>query len=172
VEADGPHPSFDPSEEPRAFRNALARFATGVAVVTTRGIDGPAGFTANSFASISLVPPLVLWAPAKASRRHDVFVKAEHFAIHILAGDQKELCEKFVRSADGFDAFAHTTTAEGVPVLQGCAAVFECTRSAVHDGGDHSIIVGRVRRASCLQGPTLVFQDGQFRTSQPEHATK
>ncbi|MDZ4136431.1 MAG: flavin reductase family protein, partial [Paracoccaceae bacterium] len=76
----------------RAFRDALGCFATGIAVITTQGPDGPMGFTANSFSSLSLDPPLVLWSPAKASNRFAIFASAQHYSIHILGADQSPLC--------------------------------------------------------------------------------
>ena len=83
----------------RAFRDALGRFATGVTIVTCNGPDGPMGITANSFASLSLDPPLVLWSPAKSSRRYEAFVNATEFAIHVASYDQLDLCRDFAKSA-------------------------------------------------------------------------
>ena len=101
--------SFDPAADPRAFRAALGSFATGITVVTTRTPDGtPVGITANSFASVSLDPPLVLWSPARASRRFPAFAEARRFAIHVLAHDQQAVCDAFVRAAQGFDAVPST----------------------------------------------------------------
>jgi flavin reductase (DIM6/NTAB) family NADH-FMN oxidoreductase RutF len=153
---------FDPALDPLAFRRALGRFATGVTVVTLAGPEGPLGITANSFAALSLDPPLVLWSPAKRSGRHALFTASAEFAIHILSAGQQALCDHFVRSADGFDAFPYRLSPEGVPILSGCAAVFECRLEAIHDGGDHTIVVGRVRRACSRPGATLIFSHGQF----------
>jgi flavin reductase (DIM6/NTAB) family NADH-FMN oxidoreductase RutF len=157
--------SFDPVANPCAFRNALGRFATGVTVVTARGESGPIGITANSFSSLSLTPPLVLWSPAKASRRHDVFVRADHFAINVLAAHQHSLSDHFAVKANGFEKFDVSISEHGLPVLMGCAAVFECQLVATHDGGDHTIIIGRVRRAHSNSGATLLFHDGQMAPS-------
>lgn len=156
------HAGFDPSDDPRAFRRALGRFATGVTIVTARGDDAPIGITANSFASLSLTPPLVMWSPAKASRRHDVFLDSEHFAINVLSAAQAGLCEAFVRAGQSFEALDHRLNAHGVPLLAGCVAVFECSRAAIHDAGDHTIIVGRVMRAWDSDGLGLLFVNGQF----------
>ncbi len=153
---------FDPACDPLAFRRALGRFATGVTVVTLAGPEGPLGITANSFAALSLDPPLVLWSPAKRSGRHRAFTASPHFAIHILSAGQQAVCDHFVRHAEGFGAFPHGLNPEGVPILSGCAAVFECRLEAVHDGGDHTIVVGRVRRARSQPGATLIFSHGQF----------
>jgi flavin reductase (DIM6/NTAB) family NADH-FMN oxidoreductase RutF len=157
-----PDLSFDPASDPRAFRHALGRFATGVTIVTASSPDGLTGITANSFASLSLTPPLVMWAPAKASRRHDVFVRSRHFVIHVLAANQQSLCQAFVRAAQGFESLDHYLNEEGVPVIAGCAAVFECTQTATHDAGDHTIIIGRVTRASERPVPGLLFANGEF----------
>jgi flavin reductase (DIM6/NTAB) family NADH-FMN oxidoreductase RutF len=167
-----PDQSFDPASDPRAFRHALGRFATGVTIVTAAGPDGLTGITANSFASLSLTPPLVMWAPAKASRRHDVFVRSRHFVIHVLAANQQPLCQAFVRAAQGFDTLDHHVNAEGVPVIAGCAAVFECTQTATHDAGDHTIIVGKVDRASERAVPGLLFVNGEFGVPDARAAAK
>jgi len=146
----------------RAFRDALGRFATGIAVITTQGPDGPVGFTANSFASVSLDPPLVLWSPAKSSLRFAIFAAAQHYTIHILAADQANLCHRFVRGGAGFDGLQPQITAEGVPVIPGALARFDCAQHACHDGGDHLIVVGRVLRCAASDDAPLVFSRGTY----------
>lgn len=146
----------------RAFRDALGRFATGVTVITIAGPDGPMGFTANSFSSVSLDPPLVLWSPAKSSSRFSLFAGARHYAIHVLARDQMDLCRRFVRGGAGFAGLAHGVNPEGVPVLDGTLARFDCERQAAHDAGDHLIVVGRVLRAATTEGAPLVFSQGRY----------
>lgn len=138
-------------ETARAFRDALGSFATGVTVVTADTPQGPVGITANSFASLSLDPPLVLWSPARSSRRFPVFAQAEAFAIHILAAGQDAVARHFTRQPE---------LPEGGlgPVL----ARFDCLREAVHEGGDHAIIVGRVLRVLHSPGAPLVFHAGRF----------
>jgi flavin reductase (DIM6/NTAB) family NADH-FMN oxidoreductase RutF len=153
---------FRPEDDPRAFRTALGRFATGVAVVTAMGPEGPTGFTANSFAAVSLDPPLVLWSPARASTRFPIFEAAEEFAIHVLRDRDHALSARFHRGGAGFAGLDHELTAEGVPVLPDTLARFDCTRHATHDGGDHLVIIGRVRRAVAGDGAPLVFALGQF----------
>ncbi|GAB4265927.1 MAG: flavin reductase family protein [Pararhodobacter sp.] len=150
-----------PGDE-RRLRDALGAFATGVTVVTTRTARGPVAMTANSFASVSLAPPLVLWSPARASRRFAAFAEADHFAIHILAADQAPLVAHFARHGGDFALPGLTETAEGVPILPGCLAVFDCARHAVHEGGDHAIVVGRVRSVRHRPGAPLVFQAGRY----------
>jgi flavin reductase (DIM6/NTAB) family NADH-FMN oxidoreductase RutF len=148
----GAEPGFIPTPETaRAFRDALGTFATGVTVITADGPEGPVGITANSFSSLSLDPPLVLWSPARSSRRFGVFAGAERFAIHVLAAGQTDIAQHFTRTGD---------LPEGGlgPVL----ARFDCARHAVHDGGDHAIVVGRVLRVWHAPGAPLVFHAGRF----------
>lgn len=146
----------------RAFRDALGRFATGVCVITTQGPEGPMGFTANSFASLSLDPPLVLWSPARSSSRFAIYAAANLYTIHVLAADQDHLSRRFLRGGPGFDGLAHEVTAEGVPVIPGTLARFDCAQHATHDGGDHLIVVGRVIRAHLGTGEPLVFSAGRY----------
>jgi flavin reductase (DIM6/NTAB) family NADH-FMN oxidoreductase RutF len=145
-----------------AFRAALGQFATGVTVVTTATADGPQGFTANSFASVSLDPPLILWSPARASSRFAVFAAAQSFSVHVLGADHLDLARRFVRGGAGFAGLPHDVTDEGSPILAGTLARFDCVRHAAHDGGDHLIIVGRVLRFATDPGAPLVFQQGQY----------
>jgi flavin reductase (DIM6/NTAB) family NADH-FMN oxidoreductase RutF len=155
--------SFVPGPDTeRRFRDALGRFATGVTVVTALGAKGPVGITANSFASLSLDPPLVLWSPARSSRRFATFASARHFAIHVLAAEQFALGRHFARKGLDFDLPDVAFNPEGVPVLPGCLARFECRRQAVHDGGDHAIVVGEVLRAAARAGAPLVFSAGRY----------
>lgn len=146
----------------RDFRDALGCFGTGVTVVTAQSDLGPLGMTANSFASLSLDPPLVLWAPAKASRRYAAFATADHFTIHIMAEDQHDLAHHFARQGDGFETVDWVPSPTGVPILSGCLARFECHRAALHDAGDHAIIVGHVDRAAFRPGKGLIFKRGQY----------
>lgn len=153
---------FAPETDLRAFRHALGRFATGVTVITTAGPDGPVGFTANSFAALSLDPPLVLWSPARASSRCAVFSTAQAFAIHVLAADQADIGARFVRGGAGFDGLDHALNDAGVPVLADALSRFDCTLHATHDGGDHLIVVGRVGLVSYRDGAPLVFSQGGY----------
>jgi flavin reductase (DIM6/NTAB) family NADH-FMN oxidoreductase RutF len=154
---------FVPGEETaREFRDALGRFATGVTIVTTMTDQGPLGITANSFASVSLDPPLVLWSPARTSRRFPAFEAATHYAIHVLGEDQRELCAHFSRDGFAFDALDWRKGDHGIPEIAGCLARFDCERTAAHDGGDHLIIVGRVLSAEARDGAPLVFSSGRY----------
>jgi flavin reductase (DIM6/NTAB) family NADH-FMN oxidoreductase RutF len=151
----------------RAFRDALGRFATGITVITTPTLEGPMGFTANSFASVSLEPPLVLWSPAKAAMRFPYFAAARYYAIHVLGAEQADLSGRFVRGGAGFDGLAHEINAEGVPVIPGTLARLDCEQAATHEGGDHLIVVGRVLRALFREGPPLVFSQGAYGRFEP-----
>lgn len=132
----------------RAFRDALGRFATGVTIVTIEGPEGPMGFTANSFSSLSMDPPLVLWSVAKSAGRYPYYVAAQHFAIHVLADDQSGLIDRFQRNGAGFAGLDFDLNAHKVPLLTGALARFECELHATHEGGDHKIVVGQVQRVS------------------------
>ncbi|AGT11304.1 flavin reductase family protein [Paracoccus aminophilus] len=162
--------TFHPStEEGRALRHALGRFATGVTVVTTAASHGPEGLTANSFSSVSLDPPLVMWCPALASRRHDLFAGAKHWSIHVLGAEQLHISQRFTRNGPGFDALPHEITPEGIPAISGTAARFDCETFAAHPAGDHTVVIGRVLRVT-IGGPgdfPLVFAAGQFGTFNP-----
>lgn len=149
-----------PKFSQRDLRDALGRFATGVTVVTTAG---PLGITANSFASLSLDPPLVLWSPSRGSSRFAAFEAATHFAVHILAGDQRALAQHFARHGSGFDRFGVTEGMGGAPLLAGCAARFECRHAARFDGGDHLICVGEVLRLTHDDRAPLVYHNGVYR---------
>jgi len=151
--------------DPRLFRDALGRFTTGVTVVTAREEGGgdPVGITANSFASVSLDPALVLWSAARSSMRHRHFSVAPAFAIHVLRAEQQELARRFTRTGAGFDGLAHRFNEAGVPLIDAVLARFECVTEATHEGGDHTIIIGRVTRFDlCAEGAPLVFFAGGY----------
>ncbi|MTH96149.1 flavin reductase family protein [Roseibium sp. RKSG952] len=158
------HPvTFAPDpENTRLLRDAFGRFATGVTVVTTHSPDGPVGMTANSFSSVSLDPPLVLWAPSRGSRRFRYFEPAEHYAIHVLSHHQAELCHGFSQNAHAFDGLEVTLNDKGVPLIEQCLARFECERVAAYEGGDHLIVLGKVVRAEMREGDALTFYAGKF----------
>ncbi|PIB25644.1 flavin oxidoreductase [Amylibacter kogurei] len=149
-------------ENTRLLRNAFGRFATGVTVITCDGVDGPVGITANSFSSVSLDPALVLWAPAKSSRRFAYFSAAQHYAIHILDVEQADICNGFVKSAHAFDGLDYIVNAHNVPLIENCLARFECTRVNNYDGGDHEIILGQVTNAEMRDGDALAFYAGRM----------
>lgn len=154
--------AIDPITDAAAFRAALGRFATGVTIITTTTEDGPVGIVANSFASVSLDPPLVLWSPAKASFRFNDFVAAPHFAIHVMGAEQQDLCTQVLQSKTAVASADMRLSETGTPLLTGAIATFECDFEASHDAGDHVIVVGRVRRLHHSEGDPLVFHDGKY----------
>ena len=162
--------SFTPGPDlSRALRDAFGQFATGVTLVTTRWQGQPVAMVANSFASVSLDPPLVLWCPARAARRFVAFAEADSFAIHVLGADQQGVIARFARAEAGFDPAGFDMANGGVPLLDQCLARFECDTWARHDGGDHLILIGQVRRASFGQvQPPLVFHHGSYGTFAPQ----
>ena len=162
--------AFAPQTDARAFRTALGRFATGVCVITAPGPDGPAGFTANSFAALSLDPPLVLWSPAKSSQRFAIFGAAPRFSIHVLADDQADIAARFIRGGAGFDGLAHSLSDHGVPMITEALARFDCHLHATHDGGDHVIVVGHVNAAAYRDGAPLVFASGGYGSFAPQQS--
>jgi flavin reductase (DIM6/NTAB) family NADH-FMN oxidoreductase RutF len=150
----------------RALRDALGAFATGVTVVTARDPEGrPIGLTVNSFNTVSLEPPLVLWSLSLASPNLAAFRQASHFAVNVLAADQQAVSECFARR--GADRFAGLAWREGLgaaPLLPGCCAVLECRNELQHEGGDHLIFIGRVERFSRSAAPPLVYHGGRYRS--------
>lgn len=162
MEVCGQSQRFSPSVNPKAYRNALGRFATGITVITTYGPNGPSAITVNSFASVSLDPALVLWSPDKKSKRHDIFVNAEYFAVHVLAAHQRGICDGFVKSAFAFEGVETVSNEQNVPIIKGCLAVFECKKFAQHDAGDHTILIGEVLGARHRCGEALVFANGAY----------
>ncbi len=149
----------------RVLRNALGRFATGVTIITTVDATGaPVGLTANSFNSLSLDPPLVLWSLRRNSPSVPVFAQADGFAVNVLAESQLELSRRFASPVD--DKFAEGLWSRGhagVPLLGGCSAVFECERESQQDAGDHVLFVGRVLALCESPLPPLLFQAGHYR---------
>jgi len=159
-------PSFSSLE----FRAALGMFATGVTVVTARGADGaPVGLTANSFNSVSLSPPLVLWSLSRRAGTMPAFRAGSHYAINILAADQHALAERFAGPArERFTGVAFRDGSAGAPVLEGAAAVFECFNRSRYDEGDHVIFVGEVEQCSHRAGAQpLIFHGGRYFSELP-----
>jgi len=150
----------------RAFRQALGRFTTGVTIVTaTTGADRTSwvGVTANSFTSVSLKPPMVLWSLGRSSRSFDAFADSTHFAVHVLAENQQELSNRFARTIDDkFGELVCGTGTGGVPLLPDCVACFECRTAHVYEGGDHLIFVGEVLNFHHRDRAPLVFHEGRY----------
>jgi flavin reductase (DIM6/NTAB) family NADH-FMN oxidoreductase RutF len=157
--------------DPRLLRHAFGRFATGVTVVTTGTPDGPVAITANSFSSVSLDPPLVLWSIGRHSRRFDAFANAGHYAIHVLAEDQTDLCWRFSKSGSDFAGLDLKWNEHGVPLLPRALARFECNVADRFPAGDHMILLGHVLELETQDGSPLLFAGGASRTqSRPQGA--
>ncbi len=150
--------------EKRPFRDALGQFATGVTLITTVDAEqNPVGMTANSFSSLSLEPPLVLWSIAKSSSNYPVFAEANHFAIHILEKSQTEIAQQFARKdIDRFEGIEIEKGIRDTPVLTRFLSRFECATECRYDGGDHLILVGRVQKLDTQAGAPLIFFGGKF----------
>lgn len=150
--------------DPKALRNAFGAFATGVTVITTRQPDGtPRGFTANSFTSVSLDPPLLLVCLAKTAHSADVFATAPHFAVNILAEDQKAVSGLFAsRAPDKFAQCAWTPGPADMPLIDGALASFTAARHQLVDAGDHLILIGRIEAFSASEGQPLGYFRGNY----------
>lgn len=150
--------------DPKALRNAFGAFATGVTVITTRQPDGtPRGFTANSFTSVSLDPPLLLVCLAKTAHSADVFRDAPHFAVNILAEDQKAVSGLFAsRAADKFAQCAWTAGPADTPLIDGALAQFTCANHQFVDAGDHLILIGHVDHFATNDGQPLGYFRGTY----------
>ncbi|MBR0832227.1 flavin reductase [Bradyrhizobium manausense] len=161
-----PIESGSPRVETDGFRRSLAEFATGVTVITT-SVDGERfGLTSNSFASVSLDPPLVLWSIRRESKSFAAFTACSHFAVNILAEDQIELSQRFARS--GPDKFRELDCLAGegdAPLFATAAASFECVCRQTYDGGDHLILIGEVLRYSRYERRPLLFVKGGYAVS-------
>jgi 4-hydroxyphenylacetate 3-hydroxylase, reductase component len=155
----------------RAFRDALGCFPTGVAVVTAGHADqdAPIGITVNSFTSVSLEPPLVLWCMDRRSYRHEIFARATGFTVSILGTGHKDVSARMARPGEhALDGIALLETELGPPALADSLAVFECATEQKLEGGDHTIFLGRVLRFSCpSESAPLVFFRGRYSALEP-----
>lgn len=152
-------------KDSKAFRQCLGKFATGVTVVTCSDADGnPCGITANSFSSVSLDPPLILWNIAKVSNSLEAYLEASHFAINVLSSGQRDVSAHFAQSDHTlFDDVEFELSAQNVPLLPGTIATFECRTHAIHDCGDHYIIIGEVESFTVGDQDPLLFYGGRYR---------
>ena len=151
--------------DPRTLRDALGCFATGVTVVTCQTDDGPAGLTVNSFTSVSLDPPLLLVCLNKSASSAQPLIEAPHFAVNVLQTRQQPASIRFsTRDEDRFGATPWSNGEAGAPIFEESLGVFECAHHAVHDGGDHHILIGRVIKArfDAALDPLLYFR-GSYR---------
>src|SRR3979490_2135584 len=168
------HPShLDPANElasdsspidPRDFRNALGTYATGVTIITAVGVNGkPYGLTCNSFASVSLNPPLVLWSLGMFSQGLSVFQNASHFAVNVLGASQQALAKKFANSSeDKFTGVEWRAGRGGAPLLKGSVANFQCRAVDRYYGGDHVIFLGAVEAYAYGRQEPLLFARGGY----------
>lgn len=159
-----------PAFDAREFRAALGMFATGVTVITARNAAGElVGLTANSFNSVSLAPPLVLWSLGRAASSMPALSTGSHYAINILGADQQALAERFAtRGIDRWAGVEFTEGVAGAPLLAGAVATFECFNRSRYDEGDHIIFVGEVERCSHRAGAApLLYHGGRFYTEHP-----
>ncbi len=155
------------------FRQAVGAFTTGVTVVTTCDDSGTRyGLTANSFASVSLEPPLVLFCVDHRAPSLTGLTRSQHFAINVLASDQEYIARRFARRAeDKFAGLDWRVGIFGAPLLDGCIAHIECTFEHVHPSGDHDIVIGRVHRVRVYEGEPLIFHRSRFGTVVADSAT-
>ena len=151
----------------RALRGALGRFPTGVTVMTAAGSEpggGPAGLTANSFASLSLDPPLILWSLRNDSPSLAAFETGARFAVNLLAEGQGDVSRRFAsRIPDKFAEISYAPNEYGVPLLHGAAAWFECRTRSHQNAGDHVLFIAAVERYTATDQPPLVFHAGHYR---------
>ncbi|MEU6375416.1 flavin reductase family protein [Streptomyces sp. NPDC046909] len=153
-----------------SMRKVMGHFCSGLVVITAHGPDGPLGFTCQSFASLSLDPPLVSFSPARTSSTWPRIREAQSFCVNVLAEDQQHLSNGFARSgADKFAGVSWSPSPSGAPVLAGTAAWAECVLWAEYDGGDHTIVAGEVRSLGCDDHKRpLLFYRGAYGISPPK----
>jgi 3-hydroxy-9,10-secoandrosta-1,3,5(10)-triene-9,17-dione monooxygenase reductase component len=146
------------------FRRALAQFATGVTVVTTRdAMQRPLGLTVNAFCSVSLSPPLVLICIDRRSEAHAGLRETGLFNVSVLADDQREISQRFAaRGTDKFEGLTLPDGTNGVPLIPGAVAWLECRLHAAHEAGDHVVYVGEVVQLSCDPRPPLVYHSSAY----------
>jgi flavin reductase (DIM6/NTAB) family NADH-FMN oxidoreductase RutF len=145
------------------FREVLGHFATGITIVTASEDDEPVGFSCQSFAALSLDPPMVILAPAKSSTSWPRIAEAGAFAVNILAEHQEAICLNFaVSGGDKFDGVAWTAGTTGAPLIKGSLATIECTLGAIYEGGDHELVTGHVVAMEVGSGSPLLFYRSGF----------
>ena len=165
-----PRQALPPNFSSQEFRSALGMFATGVTIVTARTSGGDLlGLTANSFNSVSLTPPLVLWSLSKSAASMDAFRTGSHYGISILSAEQQALAIQFAtQGVDRFKGVGFDLGASGAPLLHGAVATFECFNRSRYEEGDHVIFVGEVERCHYEPGASpLLFHGGKFYAEHP-----
>ncbi|MEU6401622.1 flavin reductase family protein [Streptomyces sp. NPDC046985] len=166
--APAPHRAGAAGAGRRALRDVLGRYATGVTVVTCTDPNGArAGVTVNSFTSVSLDPPLILWCLALTSRGRPAFTAAEHFAVNVLAAGQRALAARFAGPGDRFQGLATRPGPHGEPLIPGAAATLCCRRGDVLPAGDHLVLLGAVEHHALTARRALLFADGAYHAGPP-----
>lgn len=157
-------PAPDAAFDSREYRHALGRFATGITIVSARDADGkPVGLTVNSFNSVSLDPPLIVWSLAQHSPIRAALEGCSHFAVNVLAHDQEWLSRQFAaKNVDRYAGVVFADGAGGAPLIEGCCAWFECHNQAQYPGGDHVVFLGRVERYARRELRPLVYHGGRY----------
>ncbi|MEN0133934.1 MAG: 3-hydroxy-9,10-secoandrosta-1,3,5(10)-triene-9,17-dione monooxygenase reductase subunit [Rhodococcus sp. (in: high G+C Gram-positive bacteria)] len=156
--------------DPRRFRTVLGQFCTGVTIITTIDDGEPVGFACQSFAALSLEPPLVLFCPTKTSRSWAAIERSGAFCVNVLAEEQQSTCARFgSREPDKFAGIDWTASPLGSPILTGSLAHIDCSLESVHDGGDHWVVFGRVSSLSEIREERpLLFYRGQYTGIEPD----
>ncbi|MGH3561148.1 MAG: 3-hydroxy-9,10-secoandrosta-1,3,5(10)-triene-9,17-dione monooxygenase reductase subunit [Mycobacterium sp.] len=161
--------------DPRTFRNVLGQFCTGITIITTMSDGVPVGFACQSFAALSLEPPLVLFCPTKVSRSWQAIEATERFCVNVLTEKQKDICARFgFKDSDKFAGIDWEISALGSPVIAGSLAHIDCTVTTVHDGGDHFVVFGAVQSLSevpKVKPRPLLFYRGDYTGIEPDKTT-
>jgi 3-hydroxy-9,10-secoandrosta-1,3,5(10)-triene-9,17-dione monooxygenase reductase component len=156
---------FTPVSDQTLMRAVLGHYATGVTIVTSEDENGPAGFTCQSFQALSLDPALIIFCVGKSSTSWPRIRESGHFAVNVLEEGQEALCRAFAASGtDKFSSATWSTSLNGSPILDDVLAWIDCTIEAVHDGGDHDIVVGKVHDLHARDAAPLLFFQGKYRT--------
>jgi 3-hydroxy-9,10-secoandrosta-1,3,5(10)-triene-9,17-dione monooxygenase reductase component len=155
----------------RELRGAFGRFATGVTIATARAPGGqPVGVTVNSFTSVSLDPPLILWSLARKASSLPIFLGGSHFAVNVLSEEQHSLSERFATPVENrFEGVDWSPGMAGVPLLSGCIAIFECLNAKHIEAGDHTLFLGSVQRYRCRTGAPLLFFASRYGALRQPH---
>lgn len=164
--------NFDaPPFESKSLRATLGRFVTGVTVITTMDESGnQVGLTANSFNTVSLEPPLILWSLSKNAGSYEVFQRSTHFGISILAEDQVDISQRFATPAEQkFTGVDTNVVFCPVPMISNSCAWLYCTKITQIEGGDHIIYIGEVQKVASSDRPPLVFGGGKYLLAKPHH---
>ena len=146
----------------KEFRSVMGCFVTGVTIVTATDNGRFIGVTANSFSSVSLEPPLVLWSLSKNSQKHPIMTSVKNYAINILSKSQEEVAIRFAQHKEPFSGLDFYYSGRGVPLIKNAVAILECEQHVVYDGGDHSIILGLVTSFNESKLEPLIFFRGQL----------